>query len=108
MVEGFEVIHISDTTVKLTWQRIESDAVDRYAVYYYSSSEVKGQVDSGSKNFSANVIDYNNYNQLVEVYSMILDCCLLIFHTNNLPLKVVNVCRFTNLITTKWLWQQHV
>ena len=55
MVEGFEVIHINDTTVRVTWQRIESDAVDRYTVYYYSTSEVKRQVDSGSKNFSANV-----------------------------------------------------
>ena len=55
MVEGFEVIHISDTTVRVTWQCIESDAVDRYTVYYYSTSEVKRQVDSGSENFSASV-----------------------------------------------------
>ena len=55
MVEGFEVTCISDTTVRVTWQRIESDAVDRYTVYYYSTSEVKRQIDSGSKNFSANV-----------------------------------------------------
>ena len=55
MVEDFQVTRISDTTVRVTWQRIESDAVDRYTVYYYSNSEVKRQVDSGSKNFSANV-----------------------------------------------------
>ena len=55
MVEGFEVIRISDTTVRATWQQIESDAVDRYTVYYYSTSEVKRQVESGSKNFLASV-----------------------------------------------------
>ena len=55
MVEGFQVTHISDTTVRATWQRIEFDAVDRYTVYYYSNNEVKRQVDSGSKNFPANV-----------------------------------------------------
>ena len=55
MVEDFQVTRISGTTVRVTWQLIESDAVDRYAVYYYSTSEVKRQVDSGSKNFSANV-----------------------------------------------------
>ena len=60
MVEGFQATRISDTTVRVTWQQIESDAVDRYTVYYYSTSEVKRQVDSGSKNFSANVpnLDY--------------------------------------------------
>ena len=55
MVQNFQVTRISDTTVRVTWQRIESDAVDRYTVYYYSTSEVKRQVDSESKNFSANV-----------------------------------------------------
>ena len=55
MVEGFQATRISDTTVRAIWQRIESDAVERYTVYYYSTSEVKRQVDSGSKNFSANV-----------------------------------------------------
>ena len=55
MVEGFQATLISDTTVRMTWQRIESDGVDRYTVYYYSTSEVKRQVDSGSKNFPANV-----------------------------------------------------
>ena len=55
MVEGFEVFRISDTTVRATWQQIESDAVDRYTVYYYSTSEVKRQVDSGSKNFLASI-----------------------------------------------------
>ena len=55
MVEGFQATRISDTTVRVTWQQIQSDAVDRYTVYYYSTSEVKRQVDSGSKNFSANV-----------------------------------------------------
>ena len=55
MVEGFEVIRISDTTVRATWQQIESDAVDRYTVYYYSTSEVKRQGESGSKNFLASV-----------------------------------------------------
>ena len=54
MVEDFQVTCISDT-VRVTWQQIESDAVDRYTVYYYSTSEVKRQVDSGSKNFPANV-----------------------------------------------------
>ena len=55
MVEDFQVTRISGTTVAVTWQHIESDAVDRYTVYYYSTSEVKRQVDSGSKNFPANV-----------------------------------------------------
>ena len=55
MVQNFQVIRISDTTARVTWQRIESDGVDRYTVYYYSTSEVKRQVDSGSKNFPANV-----------------------------------------------------
>ena len=55
MVQNFQVTRISDTIVEVTWQCIESDAVERYTVYYYSSSEVKNQVDSGSKNFSANV-----------------------------------------------------
>ena len=55
MVEDFQVTHINDTTVRVTWQLIESDAVDRYTVYYYRTSEVKRQVDSESKNFSANV-----------------------------------------------------
>ena len=55
MVEDFQVTRISGTTVTVTWQHIESDAVDRYTVYYYSTSEVKRQVDLGSKNFSANV-----------------------------------------------------
>ena len=55
MVQNFQVTRISDTTVRATWDQIESDAVDRYTVYYYSTSEVKRQVDSGSKNFSANV-----------------------------------------------------
>ena len=55
MVQNFQVTRISDTTARATWDRIESDAVDRYTVYYYSTSEVKRQVDSGSKNFSANV-----------------------------------------------------
>ena len=55
MVEGFQATHISDTTVRVTWQQIVFDAVDRYTVYYYSTSEVKRQVDSGSKNFPANV-----------------------------------------------------
>ena len=55
MVASFQVTRISDTTVRVTWQLIESDAVDRYTVYYYSTSEVKRQVDSGSKNFSSNV-----------------------------------------------------
>ena len=55
MVASFRATRISDTIVRITWQLIESDAVDRYTVYYYSTSEVKRQVDSGSKNFSANV-----------------------------------------------------
>ena len=55
MVQNFQVTRISDTTVRVTWDQIESDAVDRYTVYYYSTSEVKRQVDSGSKNFPANV-----------------------------------------------------
>ena len=55
MVQNFQVTHINDTTVRVTWQRIESDGVDRYTVYYYSTSEVKRQFDSGSKNFPANV-----------------------------------------------------
>ena len=53
MVQNFQVTRISDTTARATWQRIESDAVDRYTVYYYSTSEVKRQVDSGSKNSSS-------------------------------------------------------
>ena len=57
MVQNFQVTRISDTTARATWDRIESDAVDRYTVYYYSTSEVKRQVDSGSKNFPANVSD---------------------------------------------------
>ena len=36
MVESFQVTRISDTTVTVTWQRIESVAVDRYTVYYYT------------------------------------------------------------------------
>ena len=55
MVKDFQVIHINDTTVRVTWQLIESNPVDRYTVYYYSTSEVKRQVASGSKNFPANV-----------------------------------------------------
>ena len=55
MVQNFQATRISDTTARVTWQRIESVAVDRYTVYYYSTSEVKRQVDSGSKNFSASV-----------------------------------------------------
>ena len=55
MVQNFQVTRISDTTARATWDRIESDAVDRYTVYYYSTSEVKRLVDSGSKKFSANV-----------------------------------------------------
>ena len=55
MVEDFQVTRISGTTVRVTWQRIESDAVDRYTVYYCSTSEVKREVDLGSKNFSSNV-----------------------------------------------------
>ena len=55
MVEGFEVIRINGTTARVTWQYIESDAVERDTVYYYSTSEVKRQVDSGSKNLPANV-----------------------------------------------------
>ena len=63
MVESFQAIRISDTTVRVTWQRIESDDVDRYTVYYYSTSEVKRQVDSGSKNFSANVSEGAKHTQ---------------------------------------------
>ena len=55
MVQNFQVTRISGTTARATWQRIKTDAVERYTVYYYSTSEVKRQVDSGSKNFSANV-----------------------------------------------------
>ena len=55
MVQNLQVSRISDTTARATWDQIESDAVDRYTVYYYSTSEVKRQVDSGSKNFSASV-----------------------------------------------------
>ena len=55
MVESFQVTRISGTTVGVTWQQIESDAVDRYTVYYYSTNKVKRQVDSGSKNFSPSV-----------------------------------------------------
>ena len=55
MVASFQVTRINGTTVRVTWQRIESDAVDRYTVYYYSTSEVKRQVDLGSKDFPANV-----------------------------------------------------
>ena len=55
MVQNFQVTRISDTTARATWDQIESDAVERYTVYYHSTSEVKRQVDSGSKNFSANV-----------------------------------------------------
>ena len=55
MVESLQVTCISDTTVRVTWQRIESDVVDRYTVYYYGTSEMKRQVDLGSKNFPANV-----------------------------------------------------
>ena len=52
MVQNFQVTRISDTTARATWNRIESDAVDRYTVYYYITSR---QVDSGSNNFPANV-----------------------------------------------------
>ena len=55
MVENFQVTRISDTTARATWERMESDAVERYTVYYYSTSEVKRQVDSGSKNFPSSV-----------------------------------------------------
>ena len=55
MVQNFQVTRISDTTVKATWDRIESEAVERYTVYYNSTSEMKRQFDSGSKNFPANV-----------------------------------------------------
>ena len=55
MVQNFQVTSISDTTARATWDRIESDGVDRYTVYCNSTSEVKRQVDSGSKNFPANV-----------------------------------------------------
>ena len=40
---------------RVTWQQSESDAVERYTVYYYSTSEVKRQIDLGSKYFPANV-----------------------------------------------------
>ena len=53
MVQNFQITLISGTTARATWQHIESDAVERYTVYYYSTSEVKRQVDSGSKNFPA-------------------------------------------------------
>ena len=55
MVENFRVTRISVNTVRVTWQLIESDAVERYTVYYYGTSRMKKQVDSGSKNFSASV-----------------------------------------------------
>ena len=55
MVQNFQVTRTNNTTARATWDRIESDAVDRYTVYYYSTSEVKRQVDSGSMNFSASV-----------------------------------------------------
>ena len=55
MVQNFQVTRISDTTVIATWDRIESEAVDRYTVYYYGTSQIKRQVDSGTKNFLANV-----------------------------------------------------
>ena len=66
MVQNFQVTRISDTIVGVTWHRIESDAVERYTVYYYNTSEEKRLVDSGSKNFSAcvseGVIDGLNPN----------------------------------------------
>ena len=55
MVQNFQVTRISDTTARATWDRIESGDVDRYTVYYDSTSEVKRQVDSGSENFPASV-----------------------------------------------------
>ena len=55
MVEGFQATLISDTTVRVTWQQIEFDAVEMYTVYYYSTSEVKRQVDLGSKNFPVKI-----------------------------------------------------
>ena len=53
MVQNFQVTRISDTTARATWDLIESDAVDRYTVYYYSTSKVKRQANSRSKKFSA-------------------------------------------------------
>ena len=32
MVQNFQVTRINDTIVRVTWQRIESDAVDRYTI----------------------------------------------------------------------------
>ena len=55
MVENFQTTRINDTAVRATWQRIESDAVKRYTVYYYGTSRMKRQVNLGSKNFSASV-----------------------------------------------------
>ena len=55
MVQNFQVTYISDTTVRVTWQLIESDTVERYIVYYYGTSRMKRQVDSGTKNFLADV-----------------------------------------------------
>ena len=55
VVENFQAIHINDTAVRVTWLRIESDAVERYTVYYYGTSRMKRQVNSGSKNFAASV-----------------------------------------------------
>ena len=55
MVQNFQVTRISVNTVRVTWQLIESDTVERYTVYYYGTSQIKRQVDSGTKNFLADV-----------------------------------------------------
>ena len=55
MVQNFQVTHIDDTTVRVTWVSIESDDVEKYTVYYYGTSQVKRQVHSESKSFSADV-----------------------------------------------------
>ena len=53
MIMTFSVTQLNMTAVRVMWQAINNPALQHYTVYYTSSSQNKRQIESGSKNFSA-------------------------------------------------------